>query len=195
MDISLNGPDSLLLIVIIAIVIVVIIAIAFFMQRSAKKKSHEHDNDTSALPTGLNLAYQPEAKPRLAFASKIKAVAFERPAGVPQPKEIDLIATRKDFAESVVALGEKYSLDSFTLATADGLVFGSSGGDAAQIDAATYSELFKNNPLAVVPGLVLFGLTHKGSELIGIIRTKTPLPEEIVGQVKADTKVILNRWI
>jgi hypothetical protein len=195
MDISLNGSDPLLLIVIIAIVIGVIIAVAFLIQRSGRKQSQEHNSDTSASTTALHPAYQPEAKTIPILSSKIKAVAFERAAEVPQPKEVDLIATRKDFADSVVALGEKYSLDTFTLATADGLVFGSSGGDAAQIDAATYSELYKNNPLAVVPGVVLFGLTHKRSELVGIIRTKAPLPEEIVGKIEADTKVILNRWI
>ncbi|MFA6224943.1 MAG: hypothetical protein WC620_01875 [Methanoregula sp.] len=81
---------------------------------------------------------------------------------------------------------------SFTIATADGLVFGSYGGDAAQNDAATYSELFKNNPLVETPGIVLFGLTYKGLELIGIIRTKTPLPEKNVNLITEDTKVILD---
>jgi hypothetical protein len=194
MNLSLNGPDSLLPVAIIIIVIVVIIAAAFFIQRSRKRQLPDQDTGTSTSVTRHSLDYQPVAKPKPVIMSTIKPVPGVRAAEVPKPKDIDL-TNRKDLTESLVALSEKYSLDVFTIATADGLVFGSSGGDAAQNDAATYSELFKNNPLVETPGIELFGLTYKGSELIGIIRTKTPLPENNVKLITADTKIILNWWI
>ena len=96
---------------------------------------------------------------------------------------------------SLRALVEKYSLDQFTIATSDGLVFASSGGESAQTDAARYGELFVNDPLAETPGVALFGFTHKGSTLVGIIRTNLQIPGEISRMIEEDTKDILNWWI
>lgn len=195
MDISLNGTDSLLPFAIIGIILVVIIVVVFFLHRSGKRRYLKQDKDTSSSVPGQPLDHQPEAKPGLVVPSGVKPTTSAKAAVVTQPEDIDFTTSCKDLTESLVLLSEKYSLDIFTIATADGLIIGSSVSDAAQNDAATYSEQFKNNPLAETPGIVLFGLTHKGSELIGIIRTKTPLPENIVKHITSDTKVILNWWI
>ena len=116
-------------------------------------------------------------------------------ADVPKPKKIDLTSTRRDLTESLTALAQKYSLDNFTIATADGLLFGSSGGDTALADAATYSGIFKSDPFSKTPGVSLFGMTHKGSDLVGIVRAKTPLKNEVIQQITADTQVVLNWWV
>lgn len=195
MDISPIGSGSLLPIAIIGIIILVIIVVMFFIQRSGKRQSREQGKTISSSIPIHRLDYQQDTKPKPIISSKLKPEPSVRSAKVPQQKYIDLITSRKDLTESMVALGEKYYLDFFTIATADGLIFGSSGGDCAETDAAMYSELFKNNPFAYTPGVVLFSLPYKGSELIGIIRTDKPLPEKIVNQIAADTKVILNRWI
>jgi len=114
---------------------------------------------------------------------------------MPSLKEISLLEDRKDISESLQALKEKYSLDAFTIATADGLVFASGGGTDSQTDAAQYSEIFNNDPLSETPGVVLTGIEHKGSSLVLIIRTQIPVPDEIRMRIENDTKDILNWWI
>ena len=100
-----------------------------------------------------------------------------------------------DITASLRTLTEKYSLDQFTIATADGLVFASSGGENAQDDAALFSEMFASDPLTETPGVTLFGLDYKGSGLVGIIRTNLRIPGEVARMIERDTKDILHKWI
>ncbi|MDO9326910.1 MAG: hypothetical protein Q7T80_18325 [Methanoregula sp.] len=195
MDTPLDGYGSLLSLAIAGIILVVIIAVALFIHRSKTRRCREQDPDSVPPATRHRFDYQPEAKPIPLIPSPARPAPLVRGAILPKPKDIDLTTTCNNLNESLIALLRKYSLDNFTIATADGLIFGSTQGNAAWNDAATYSELFKNNSLAETPGVALFGLTHKGSELIGIIRTKTPLPESSVHQITADAKVILNHWV
>lgn len=195
MDFSLTGSGSLLPVVIIGIIIGIIIVSVFFVQRLKKRQSHQPESDTSVSAPRHRLDYQPEVKPRPIIPPTVKPTPSAQAAAAVRPDDIDLVSTRKDLTESLVALSEKYSLDSFTLTTADGLVFGSSGGDTSQTDAAIYSGIFKNDPLIETPGVELFSLMHKGSELIGIIRTGTSIPENILNQIITDTNSILNWWI
>ena len=89
-------------------------------------------------------------------------------------------------------MAEKYSLDSFTIATSDGLVLASSIGDTAQEDAARYG---RNYDGTVPEGVTLFSVTHKGSELTGIIRSESSNTGEFQKRIENDTKDILNKWI
>jgi hypothetical protein len=86
---------------------------------------------------------------RLAYQQIVKPIPVSLPIPVSwqvrkqQPvaasasdSEVDLLENCQDFQQSLLALAGKYSLDSFTLATSDGLVFASSGGSTAQEDAA-----------------------------------------------------------
>jgi hypothetical protein len=116
-------------------------------------------------------------------------------AGLPKPKEINLLNGSPDITQSLRALVEKYSFDQFTIATSDGLVFASSGAETVQNDAAQYGERFASDPYSETPGVVLFGLSHKGSDLVLIIRTNLPVPDEIRTAIEKDTKDILNWWI
>ena len=150
--------------------------------------------ETAIAPKG-KLDYQPEVRP-VAPAVPVKTAAPLPPAAAPrQASPIDLTKGRGDITQSYSALTEKYGVSQFTLATADGLVFASSGSASAQTDAAVFSGEYAKNPSAQHTGVILFGLEHKGSQLIGIVRTKTVLPEGIVRQIIADTKDILNWWI
>ena len=97
-----------------------------------------------------------------------------------------------DLQQSLRALAEKYSLDSFTIATSDGLVFASSGGNTAQEDAASFCRKYD---IRESVGVALFSLNHKGSELTGIIRSQGIITGEIQKLIESDTKDILNRWI
>ncbi len=100
-----------------------------------------------------------------------------------------------DISQSLGAVVAKYSLDRFTIATSDGLVFASSGGDDTGADAARYSEMFRNDPLSETPGVVMFGFSHKGSELVGIIRADRPVSEETRKKIEKDANDIIHRWI
>jgi hypothetical protein len=180
--------------VIIVIAVVAVIAIVLLRRQSKKRISTGRDTERS--PHFRHpLDYQPKSKTVSTIQPPIKSAAFAGTTEVPEIKNIDLTSTRRDLAESLAALAQKYSLDNFTIATADGLLFGSSGGDTALADAATYSGMFKSDPSSKTPGVSLFGMTHKGSDLIGIVRAKIPLKNEVIQQIAADTQVVLNWWI
>jgi hypothetical protein len=115
----------------------------------------------------------------------------EQPAAPPVP-DVDLLENCQDLQQSLRALAGKYSLDSFTIATSDGLVFASSGGSTAQEDAASYN---RNYDIRESVGVALFSVDHKGSELTGIIRSKGIITGETQKRIENDTKDILNRWI
>jgi hypothetical protein len=105
---------------------------------------------------------------------------------------VDLLENCQNLQQSLHALAGKYSIGSLTIATSDGLVFASSGGETAQVDAAHYS---RHNAGKDPAGVILFGLNHKGSDLTGIIRSSGDISSEIRNRIESDTKDILNRWI
>ncbi len=180
--------------VIIGIALVAVIAIVLLRKKSKKRISVRRD--TEPFPRFRHpLDYQPKSKTVSAIQSPVKSSTFTGTTDMPKLKNINLTSTRRDLTESLAALAQKYSLDSFTIATADGLLFGSSGGDTSLADAATYSGIFKSDPSSKIPGVSLFGMTHKGSNLVGIARAKIPLKNEVIQQIAADTQVVLNWWI
>jgi hypothetical protein len=140
------------------------------------------------------LDYQPSAKPSwVAIPVPISHYNKQQPisASAPVP-EGDLLENCHDLQACLIALARKYSLDSFTIATSDGLVFASSGGSTAQEDAAGYSG---NRDIRESVGVAVFGMDHKGSRLTGIIRSQGIITGEIQKRIESDTKDILNRWI
>ncbi|MCK9579678.1 MAG: hypothetical protein M0Q92_04420 [Methanoregula sp.] len=172
--------------------VVLALVAALYLKRKLGAVSQDGKNPGSKAG---RLAYQPEARPvPIVSQSAIPRPAKKTPSR-PLPKEVSLTDGRKDISESLKALAEKYSLDQFTIATSDGLVFASSGGDDAQNDAALYGEIYINDPLSETPGAVLTSISHKGSDLILIIRTTMPVSEVISNGIENDTKDILNWWI
>jgi len=114
---------------------------------------------------------------------------------LPRPNGIDCITGRANLSESLAALAEKYSLDEITLATADGLLLASSQKSPSADDVARYAGLFAENVQPRPPGIILFGLEHKGSFLVGIAKAGD-LPVQVrEPDLIRDTKDILNRWI
>jgi hypothetical protein len=144
---------------------------------------------------GQNLNYQPDIKPVFPVSQRSMPRQVQKPGVLPRPGNMSVTDGMPDITASLRTLTEKYSLDQFTIATSDGLVFASSGGESAQDDAAHFGEMFVNDPLAETPGVTLFGIDHKSSDLVGIIRTNLQIPEEIAMLIEKDTKDILNKWI
>lgn len=179
--------DNTILIVLVILVIVLIPA-ALILRRTLRARSEEERRAKKQ-----RLDYQPPARQGwvpvpvpISWSGKMQQPA----AATPLP-EVDLVNCG-DIQESLRALVKKYSLDSFTIATSDGLVFASSGGETAQEDAAAFS---RHAEIRESVGVALFGITHSGSELTGIIRSKGIITGEIQKRIESDTKDILNRWI
>jgi hypothetical protein len=97
-----------------------------------------------------------------------------------------------DISRNMKAFIEKYRFDSFTLASVDGLVIASTSADS-QGDAANYSQLFKDGIQSPEPGTTIFGMSHHGSTIIGIIRGGRPVPIPLPGEIESDANNIL-RW-
>ena len=116
-------------------------------------------------------------------------------ASAPHPTEINCIHGMTDISQSLVALAENYSLDEITLATSDGLLLASSHRTPAADDIARYCRIYTTNPLDRFPGIMLFGVEHKGSSLVGIAKTKGRVLQEPDQELICDTKDILNWWI
>lgn len=172
---------------ILAVLAIVIIAGALLLKRISRARIEEERARIQ------RLAYQPAAKP----IPITPPVPVPGPARRPQPPVTapgpdTTLESCRDFPESLRALTGKYSLDSFTIATSDGLVLGTSGGSTAQEDAALYNrESNGNKP----PCMTLISLNHKGSELTGILRAPEHIPRETKERIERDIQGILTKWI
>jgi hypothetical protein len=54
--------------------------------------------------------------------------------------------------------------------------------------------MVKQDPALTPPLIIVSGLTHKGSTLVGIIRTQNPVSEDFSKRIATDTQAILNWW-
>jgi len=173
---------------IILVLIIILIPAALLVKKAMDARSAEKGRARRH-----RLDYQPTAKPNwIAIPIPIsKRSPKQQPVAVSNP-DADLLENCQDIQQSLLVLAGKYSLDSFTIATSDGLVFASSGSSTAQEDAARYNRKHNvSNP----EGVTLFSLDHKGSELTGIIRPQGIITRDALKHIENDTQDILNRWI
>jgi hypothetical protein len=182
----------------------VIIAIVFFLALYYKLKFLKRKEEIAYNPPPSNEIFelvsrvkypqQPEmhteqeAKPYTVFSVK-------DPDLETNPSPDNLIKNRRDITASLQALARKYSLSEITLATDDGLVFASSAGRDVEADAAKFSQFRGRESPPDDPDVTLFGLNHKGSHLIGIIRTENEIPRDRKKEIGEDTKGILQWWL
>jgi hypothetical protein len=182
----------------LTVAVVVLVVAAVILLRARRKSSAATDMDIPDMQTVQkvqHLAYRPGIKPVLPVPQKSIPRPVQKPGVLPRPGSTSVTEGIPDITTSLRTLTEKYSLDQFTIATADGLVFASSGGEDAQDDAARFGGMFVHDPPAPTPGVLLFSVDHKGSGLVGIIRTNLQVPGEFLQMIEKDTKDILNRWI
>lgn len=111
----------------------------------------------------------------------------------PLPKTIDP-RSAGSLEECLGAITEKYSLASFTLATADGLLIGSTKR-GAEDEAARYSHLYTEGKLQDETGAELLGVSHHGETVIGIARPSEPLSPELASALEQDTRDVLQHWV
>ena len=108
--------------------------------------------------------------------------------------EGDVIHGRKTIAESLKALCEKYSLDSCTIATPDGLVVASSLEDAEE-EAAQYSYLYINGIAPHDPFIRLFGISYQGGEVVGIVKGRKEVFDNSQQALQNELQAILDWWL
>ncbi len=123
----------------------------------------------------------------------------ERPAGNREshaarpPGDIDPRGTQS-LEENLGAISRKYSLASFTLATADGLLVGSTR-PGSEGEAARYSHLYARGERQDGTGAELLGIPYRGETLVGIARPKEHLSAELMNALEQDTRDALQRWV
>ena len=188
-------PDSLIPYIAIVIVIFTGIIVVVVIRRRNRTKLPFTERDLLGEKPGHHMEYRPGIKPVLSVTQKSIPRQVQKPGVLPQPGNTSVTEGQPDITASFHTLTEKYSLEQFTLATADGLVFASSGGEDAQQDAAEFSRIYTTGPVAKIPGVMIFGIDHKGSALVGIIRTRLQVPDEVFRMIENDTKDILKKWI
>jgi hypothetical protein len=183
------GIDITILVVMVGLIIFGL-AVVMLLKKAREARSAE-----AGRAQRQHLDYQPPVKPvpiaRVVPIPGAGRKQWPAPAIAPAP-DAGLWETCQDLQRCLLALAGKYSLDSFTIATSDGLVFASSGGSTAQEDAARYC---RNHDGAESEGVTLFGVNHKGSELTAIIRSQGIITGATQIRIENDTKDILNRWI
>ncbi len=193
-DIQPVSESPMVIVIIGLLVLAIMAAAALFIKKILHKKQLLKTRSKIADFPRQNQYFQPEIN---LIRRMVPAIQSQRVRNIadPAPTGIDVLNGRSDITQSLLALVAKYSLDTFTIATSDGLVFASSGGDDAQTNAATYSLMASRDPQSKIPTVIVPGLNHKGSPLIGIIRTQNPVSDEILEKISKDTQRILNWWV
>ncbi len=109
------------------------------------------------------------------------------------PGEIDL-RNMGSLEETLGAISEKYSLASFTLATADGLLIGSTK-PGCEDEAARYSHLYTQGRLHDETGAELLGVPYRGETVVGIAHPSEHLSAEQMSTLEQDIRDTLQHWV
>lgn len=161
-------------------------------KRLTKQVTQRRHNTGRFPDTHLN--YQHEKKMIQRMLPALQSRSGQK-AAIPSPEENNILNNRNDITQSLLLLIKKYSLDICTIATSDGLVVATTCGKHAQNDAATYGKIKLPDQIPNNPGIIVFNISLKGSKLVGIIRTKNPVSEDISKKIAADTRAILSKLI
>ncbi len=88
---------------------------------------------------------------------------------------------------------ERYPIDSIVVAMKDGLVVTSVGSRNPEFDAAYFSSLFNGEFTQHDEETVLIPLEHKGVPLIGIVRTRQFIPQEILFRFAREVQTVFEQ--
>lgn len=185
-------PDALVFIGAGIVIVGIIAAIVFLWSRSRAGVTPATSTEAVRVK---RLDYQPAARPVTPFIRPPVSRQLRSQAAPSVPTAVSVVDGRIDIADSTRALAEKYTLAGFTLATADGLVFSTSGSPSAMEDAARYGGSPQHEGLQESAGLTIFTITHQGIGLTGIIRSEKRMTGDMIRRIESDTQEILNRWI
>ena len=183
----ITGQMSYITAIVLIIAIAAILLILLFLKvyqvkhGSSKKYRPETWNDK---PRGHGSVHRPENA-----EFKRRELAEEK-----QLEDVIPLVDLGDITKNLHALVSKYHLGAITLSTNDGLVIATTS-ELGQDDAAHYGHVLKQGERPSGPDIRLFFITHKGSSVIGIIRSDHLIPDSILESIRKDTEKIMNWWI
>ena len=96
--------------------------------------------------------------------------------------------------ESLNRLCQKFSIETCTLASTDGLVVASSFAGGIR-DAAYFSNLYLRENITRQGDITISPLRYKNQNLILIIRAQRNLNSEDIEAIKSHEKEILSFWL
>jgi len=96
--------------------------------------------------------------------------------------------------EALGLISRKYSLESITLATADGLLIASTK-PGSEDEAARYSHLYTQGKLRGENGIELLGMSHRGETVIAITRSSAPISDDQRDALEKDIQNTLQHWV
>jgi len=175
-------PVIVLIIAIAAIILILLLMKVYQVKHAAVKKDRPETWD-----------FKPQGD-SIAPLSGIPGVKHEKISEKKHPEEDVPLADLGDITKNLRALTSKYHLDAITLSTADGLMIASTS-ENGQDDAAHYGQVIKPGITPQVLGIMLFSITHKGSTVIGIIRSGQIITDSSLRNIKNDTEKIMSWWL
>lgn len=96
--------------------------------------------------------------------------------------------------EDLIALFDRYKLNSFTMSTSDGLVISSTDPNPEE-DAARFSYLYQQGKQPDVENIRLIGVPYKGGIVVGIVKTEAELSEKELEFIERDIHFILKKSV
>lgn len=182
MNLLFSITGIVLVIAIIAIILILILLKLYQVKSAARAKP----GIGSTLMKDVVLPVSPATSQGLKTAAQGPS-----PAG-PEPWYGMELRDQGDISKNMQAFVEKYGFDSFTLSSDDGLVIASTSEDG-QRDAANCSQSFRAGIQYPEPGILIFGMNHRGSTIIGIIKSSHPVRSPVPTEIEIDANNIL-KW-
>jgi hypothetical protein len=141
-----------------------------------------------------NKRHQKETSPEL---STTPAPEVTAPDVVGKQPEFSLqdspeIPHDSDITRNTLAVRLKYSLDSLTVASYDGLVVLSSGNPSAESDAAYFAYRIKKGEKIAENGVHVDSIEFRGSPLLIITKSSNRLPDDTANSIKNDIQRVLS---
>jgi hypothetical protein len=175
---------SLPVIALIIAIIAIFLILIFLKMYQIKNTGRRNDTNTRKTTHREDSVTSPPDLP----GKQIEKKLFSRPA-----EDISL-QDQGDITKNLQALVVKYHIDGITLSTTDGLMIATTTS-SGQKDAAQFSQALKLVDPPAEPGIKLFSIMHKGSSVIGIVRSDHQLADNSLKNIERDTEKIMNWWI
>jgi hypothetical protein len=107
----------------------------------------------------------------------------------------DSLQGQEDIVAGIGTVAGKYQINSLVVATPDGLVVASAGGNDPEYDAARYSSLFTGTYTMPDQGIWLLPIDHRGIPLVGIARSPNMIPRETAYRMAEEIKMVFERGL
>ena len=108
--------------------------------------------------------------------------------------DINLTEDASDIDESMKRYTRKYSLDSVTLASRDGLSIASSHSDSDK-EAANLAARYQENAIQEIGDTHIIPLNYRGEDILILFRTTEQIGKERQDMMIRDGRAVLAHWL